>query len=57
MEFIFKKRGHSPATDRLRNEQNQILQPQRTRIVRKRNIIERVQEYPRANKAGNRLNG
>ena len=33
MNFIFKKRGHSPGTDRLRQEKNRILKPNKTRIV------------------------
>ena len=35
MEFVFKKRGHSPDTDRLRTEKNRILKPDRLRIVGK----------------------
>ena len=45
MEYIFKKRGHSPETVRLRNERNLILQPHRTRIVGKGKDNKRVQEY------------
>ena len=45
MEFIFKKRGHSPETDRLRKERNRILKPDRLRIVRAGRENERLQEY------------
>ena len=34
MEFIFKKRGHFPETDRLRNERNRILKPERLQEYR-----------------------
>ena len=45
MEFIFKKRGHSPETDRLRKERNRILKPDRLRIVGRGRANERLQEY------------
>ena len=45
IEFIFKKRGHSPETNKLRSERNKILQPNRTRIVGKGSENERIQQY------------
>ena len=45
IEFIFKKRGHSPETSKLRSERNKILQPNRTRIVGKGSENERIQQY------------
>ena len=51
MEFIFKKRGHSPETKRLWIEKNHILKPDKTRIVGKGEESERIQEY-RPNQAG-----
>ena len=51
MEFIFKKRGHSPETKRLWIETNHILKPIKTRIVGKGKESERSQEY-RPNQAG-----
>ena len=35
LQFIFKKRGHSPETSRLRTERFKLLQPNKTRIVGK----------------------
>ena len=51
MEFIYKKRGHSPETRRLWTERNHILKPDKTRIVGKGKKRERIQEY-RPNQAG-----
>ena len=51
MEFIFKKRGHSPETKRLWIERNHILKPDKTRIVGKGKESERIQEY-KPNQAG-----
>ena len=51
MDFIFKKRGHSPETKRLWIERNHILKPDKTRIVWKGKKSERIQEY-RPNQAG-----
>ena len=51
MDFIFKKRGHSPETKRLWIERNHILKPDKTRIVGKGKESERIQEY-RPNQAG-----
>ena len=45
MEFIYKKRGHSPKTRRLWTEWNHMLKPDKTRIVGKRKESERIQEY------------
>ena len=43
MDFIFKKRGHSPETKRLWIERNHILKPDKTRIVGKGKESERIQ--------------
>ena len=51
MEFIYKKRGHSPETKRLWIERNHILKPDKTRIVGNGKESERIQEY-RPNQAG-----
>ena len=45
MNFIFKKRGHSPETKRLWIERNHLLKPDGTRIVGKGKESERIQEY------------
>ena len=45
LQFIFKKRGHSPETSRLRTERFSLLQPNRTRIVGKGKDNERILEY------------
>ena len=45
IEFIFKKRGHSPETNKLRSKSNKIIQPNRTRIVGKGSENERIQQY------------
>ena len=45
IEFIFKKTGHYPETDRLRKERNRILKPDRLRIVGRGRENERLQEY------------
>ena len=45
IEFIFKKRGHSPETNKFRSERIQILQPNRTRIVGKGSENECLQQY------------
>ena len=45
LQFIFKKRGHSPETSRLRTERFKLLQPNRTRIVGKGKDNERILEY------------
>ena len=44
IELIFKKRGHSPETSKLRSVRNKILQPNRTRIVGKGSENERLQQ-------------
>ena len=51
MEFIFKKRGHSPETKCLWVERNHLLKPDKTRIVGKGKESERILEY-RPNQAG-----
>ena len=51
MEFVYKKRGHSPEIKRLWIKRNHILKPDKTRIVGKGNESERIQEY-RPNQAG-----
>ena len=51
MEFIYKKRGHSPETKRLWVERNHILKPDKTRIMGKGKDSERIQEY-RPNQSG-----
>ena len=43
--FIFKKRGHSPETGRLRTEKFKLLQPNKTRIVGKGGENERILDY------------
>ena len=45
LQFIFKKRGHSPETGRLRTERLKLLQPNKTRIVGKGSENERIQDY------------
>ena len=45
MNFIHKKKGHSPETKRLWIQRNHLLKPDRTRIVRKGKESERIQEY------------
>ena len=45
LQFIFKKRGHSPETSRLRTEGFKLLQSNRTRIVGKGKDNERILEY------------
>ena len=45
MNFIYKKRGHSPETKRPWIERNHLLKPDRTRIVGKGKESERIQEY------------
>ena len=45
MNFIHKKRGHSPETKRLWIQRNHLLKPDRTRIVGKGKESERIQEY------------
>ena len=45
IDFIFINRGHSPQTNKLRSERNEILQPNRTRIVRKGSENERLQQF------------
>ena len=53
MNFIFKKRGHSPETKRLWVERNHLLKQDRTRIVGKGKESERIQEY-RSNQASSK---
>ena len=58
MESIFEKRGHSPETNRIRNERNRILQPKRTKVVGKGKDNERVQAFrPSQQSRKNKLNG
>ena len=45
MNFIHKKRGHSPETKRLWIQRNHLLKPDGTRIVGKGKESERIQEY------------
>ena len=45
LQFIFKKRGHSPETGRLRTERFKLLQPNKTRIVGKGGENERILDY------------
>ena len=45
MNFIHKKRGHSPETKRLWIRRNHLLKPDRKRIVGKGKESERIQEY------------
>ena len=45
LQFIFKKRGHSPEISRLRMERFKLLQPNKTRIVGKGGENERIQDY------------
>ena len=45
LQFIFKKRGHSPETSRLRAERFKLRQPDRTRIVEEGRDNERILEY------------
>ena len=51
VEFVYKKRGHSPETKRLWVQQNHTLKPNKTRIVGKGKEGERIPEY-RPNQAG-----
>ena len=51
MDFIYKKRGHSPETKRLWVERSHILKPDKTRIVGKGKQSEGIEEY-RPNQAG-----
>ena len=45
MHFIHQKRGHSPETHRLWMERKQIVTPEKTRIVGRGKVNERLQEY------------
>ena len=45
LQFIFKKRGHSPETSRLRTERFKLLQPNKTRIVGTAGENERILDY------------
>ena len=45
IEFIFKKRGRSPETNKLRSERNKTLQPNRTKKVGTGSENERLQQY------------
>ena len=45
LQFIFKKRGLSPETSRLRTERFKLLQPNKTRIVGKGGENERILDY------------
>ena len=45
LQFIFKKRGHSPETNRLRTERFKLLQPNKTRIVGKGGENELILDY------------
>ena len=45
MEFIYKKRAHSPVTKRLWDERNHILKPDNTRIEGNGKGNERIQEH------------
>ena len=45
MDFIYKNRGHSPETKRLRIERNHILKPDKTQIVGRGKESEPIQEY------------
>ena len=45
LQFIFKKRGHSPETSRLRTERFKLLQPNKTGIVGKGGENERILDY------------
>ena len=47
MKFIFKKRCHSPETDRLRKERNRILKPHRLPIVGREWENEKLQKLGR----------
>ena len=57
MNFIFKKRGHSPETDRLRQERNRILKPNKTRIVGRGSENERIQAYRPSQEGRKNLKG
>ena len=45
IEFIYKKRGPSHETNRLRLERNRILKPYKTRVMGKGRDNERLEEY------------
>ena len=45
MQFIYKKRGHSPDTYRLWTERKRLLKPEKTRIFGKGSEHELLQEY------------
>ena len=51
MDFIYKKKGYSPETERLWIERNHILKPDKTRFVGRGKESERIQEY-RPNQTG-----
>ena len=45
LQFIFKKRRHSPETSTLRTDRFKLLQPNKTRIVGKGGENERILDY------------
>ena len=55
MQFIYKKRGHSPDTYRLWTERKRLLKPEKTRIVGKGSNHERLQEYRPPQQARKRI--
>ena len=55
MQFIYKKRGHSPDTYRLWTERKRLLEPETTRIVGKGSEHERLQEYRPPQQARKRI--
>ena len=55
MQFIYKKKGHSPDSYRLWTERKRLLKPEKTRIVGKRSDHERLQEYRPPQQARKRI--
>ena len=55
MDFIYKKRGHSPETYQLWTERKRLLKAEKTRIVGKGSNHERLQEYRPPQQARKRI--
>ena len=55
MQFIYKKKGHSPDTYRLWTERKRLLKSEKTRIVGKGSDQERLQEYRPQQQARKRI--
>ena len=57
LDFIFKKRGHSPETHNLRMERDRILNPQKHELSEKAGRTNGCKSIDRPNKAANRSKG